>query len=134
MILTTHYMEEADLLSDRIAIIDYGKIVALDTAKNLKNVLGQDLVFLKGAINPEIGKLDFVLDVEKESGGVKIMIKDLNRNLKELINKAGDFSEIEIRRVSLEDVFLKFTGHKLEEEKGGGNIFETIAQYKTKRK
>jgi len=51
-----------------------------------------------------------------------------------LINKAGNFSEIEIRRVALEDVFLKYTGHKIEEEKEENNIFETIARHKASRK
>ncbi|OPY22652.1 MAG: Trehalose/maltose import ATP-binding protein MalK [Methanobacterium sp. PtaU1.Bin242] len=131
IILTTHYMEEADLLSDRIAIIDYGKIVALDTPNNLKNKLGRDIVILKGDISEEIKKLDFVLNVENIEHGCKITLKDINKNLKELINKAGSFEEIEIRRVSLEDVFFKFTGHKIEEGKENNGIFETIARYKT---
>jgi len=134
IILTTHYMEEADFLSDRVAIIDYGKIVALDTSKNLKNALGEDMVILKGNVNPEINNLDFVLNVEKSNDIFKIIIKDINKNLKELINKAGNFSEIEIRRVTLEDVFLKYTGHKIEEEKEENNIFETIARHKALRK
>lgn len=134
IILTTHYMEEADLLSDRVAIIDYGKIVALDSALNLKNKLGRDVVILKGGIREEIKKLDFVIDVENTPEGQKITLKDINKNLKELINKAGNFEEIEIRRVSLEDVFLKFTGHRIEEGKENNGIFENIARYKSIRK
>lgn len=134
IILTTHYMEEADILSDRVAIIDYGKIIALDTAENLKNSLGEDIVIFKGEINPEIKNLEFVSNLEKENGNYKILVRNINKNLKELINKAGNFSEIEIRRISLEDVFLKLTGHKIENEKEDNSIFETIAKHKAMRK
>jgi ABC-2 type transport system ATP-binding protein len=52
IILTTHYMEEADFLAERVAIIDYGKIVALDTPENLKNLLGGDVISVE-VYNPQ---------------------------------------------------------------------------------
>ena len=55
IIITTHYMEEADHLCDRLAIIDHGKIVALDTPSNLKRSLGGDMVRMKMAERPNLG-------------------------------------------------------------------------------
>ena len=49
VVLTTHYMEEADHLCERVAIIDQGKIVALDTPENLKDLIGADIVTLEQA-------------------------------------------------------------------------------------
>jgi len=57
IILTTHYMEEADMLCDRVAIIDHGKVVALDTPLNFKKSLGGDLVTVKTK-NPELSELE----------------------------------------------------------------------------
>lgn len=68
IVLTTHYMEEADLLCDRIAIIDSGKIVVLDSSKKLKNKVGEDIIVIK-MDNPDISafkKLKFVKSVEKK--------------------------------------------------------------------
>lgn len=136
IILTTHYMEEADSLADRIAIIDRGRIIALDSARNLKSKLGEDIVFLKGNINREIALLEYITEFKYEDGCARMGIKNSAVNLKDLLARAGDFSEMEIRRVSLEDVFLKLTGKKIEEEKQeeSGGVFESVARYNSTRK
>ncbi|MCX5784647.1 MAG: ATP-binding cassette domain-containing protein [Elusimicrobia bacterium] len=137
IILTTHYMEEADSLADRIGIIYSGKIIELDTPSALKKKVGQDLVFLTGAINEEaLGKLPFVNSVEREDGHYKIGIVDSGKNLQALLNAGGHIDEVEVRRVTLDDVFLKFAGQQMstDAEEHAESIFERIATVKAARK
>ena len=137
IILTTHYMEEADSLADRIGIINKGKIIELDTPAALKKKVGQDLVFLKGEINAGALKaLPFVNSVERENGHYKIGITNSGANLQALLNAGGRIDEVEVRRVTLDDVFLKFAGQQISEdaEEHAEGIFERIAANKTIRK
>jgi len=130
IILTTHYMEEADSLADRIAIINRGRIIELDTPEALKRKVGQDLVFLKGEIDEAaLRALPFVKTVERENSHYKISIEDSGANLQALLNAGGKIKEVEVRRVTLDDVFLKFAGQQIgqdADEKAQG-IFERIA-------
>ncbi len=135
IILTTHYMEEADSLADRIGIIHRGKIIELDTPANLKKKVGRDLVFITGNINTEaVGKLPFVNSVEKEDEKFKINISDSGKNLQALLNAAGAIEEVEIRPVTLDDVFLKFAGKQIKDDAESNGIFQRIALAKTTRK
>ncbi|OGR79711.1 MAG: hypothetical protein A2X32_13610 [Elusimicrobia bacterium GWC2_64_44] len=137
IILTTHYMEEADSLADRIGIINQGRIIELDTPEALKRKVGQDLVFLKGEIDADaLRALPFVKTVERENGHYKISIEDSGANLQALLNAGGRITGVEVRRVTLDDVFLKFAGQQIgvdAEEKAEG-IFERIAANRTVRK
>lgn len=134
IILTTHYMEEADSLADRIGIIHHGRIIELDTPGALKKKVGRDLVFLTGKIDePAIRALPFVGGVERENGNYKISITDPARNLQALLDAAGRIEEVEVRRVTLDDVFLKFAGRQISEETGDSGIFERIIINKTVR-
>ena len=137
IILTTHYMEEADSLSDRIGVIYKGRIIELGTPDALKKKVGQDLVFLTGVINEEaLRKLPFVNSVERENGRCKIGITDSGRNLKALLDAGGTIEDVEVRRVTLDDVFLKFVGQQMggDAEEHAEGIFERIAAQKTTRK
>ena len=135
IILTTHYMEEADSLADRIGIIHHGRIIELDTPDALKKKVGQDLVFLTGKIDEgAIRALVFVGSVELENGRYKISITDPARNLQALLNAAGRIEEVEVRRVTLDDVFLKFAGQQIGDDAGNSGIFERIATVKSTRK
>ena len=137
IILTTHYMEEADSLADRIAIINRGRIIELDTPAALKKKVGEDLVFIKGEVNAAaITALPFVKSLEKENSHFKISIENSGSNLQALLNAAGKIEEVEVRRVTLDDVFLKFAGQQISEdadEKAEG-MFERIAQHKAVRR
>jgi ABC-2 type transport system ATP-binding protein len=88
--LTTHYMEEADVLCDRIAIIDHGKIVALDTPQNLKDSLGGDAINVEfdGAPDIQIEKLKdlpLVKDVKKVGKTYMIKVPKGEKALPEII-------------------------------------------------
>ena len=121
IILTTHYMEEAEKLCDRVAIIDHGKIIALDSPKNLRDMLGGDIVTLKGE-QLEIEKirsLSFVHYVEEIEKGLKVSVERAGKNLQELLSVAGETDFVEVHSPDLNDVFIHFTGNEIREEKGG---------------
>lgn len=137
IILTTHYMEEADSLADRIGIINRGKVIELDTPAALKRKVGQDLVFIKGTIDEEaVRALAFVKSVERDNGRWKISLTDSAANLQALLNAGGRIEEVEVRHVTLDDVFLKFAGQQMEEdaEEHAEGIFQRIANHKAVRR
>lgn len=120
--LTTHYMDEADVLSDRISIIDHGKIIITGTPAELKNNLGEDLIYLETSdiqVSEEIlSRFPEVKEVrEKDSGLILSTTKDGTRILPELI-KTLEQNEITIELVnlkkpSMDDVFMHYTGKEL---------------------
>jgi ABC-2 type transport system ATP-binding protein len=120
IILTTHYMEEADRLCDRVAIIDEGKIVALDSPDNLKHGLGGDIVLLKGAnlAVEEIKKLHFVKAVEEQGAFLQLSIEESGKHLQELLKVAGEIEFVQAHSPDLNDVFLHYTGREIREEEG----------------
>ena len=132
--LTTHYMEEADTLANRIGIIDRGKIAILDSPKALKRMLGGDLVTIKAkALNIEkIRKLSYVTDVTQESGETKIIIESVSENLQHLLAALGKIDSVQVRNTTLNDVFLRFTGRQIQEE-GESNWFDKIVQESTEK-
>ncbi|OGS06902.1 MAG: hypothetical protein A2270_00505 [Elusimicrobia bacterium RIFOXYA12_FULL_51_18] len=135
IILTTHYMEEADNLADRIGIIYQGRIIEMDTPANLKKKVGRDLVFIKGAVNAQaVRGLSFVKSVELEEGRFRISISDSGRNLQALLNSAGAIEEVEVRPVTLDDVFMKFAGHQIKNDVENNGIFQRIVSAKATRK
>jgi len=127
IVLTTHIMEEADALSNRIAIIDHGKLLLLDTPENLKKTIGRgDIVEIQLAnamVNKQvitlIKSLDGIEEVKELRG--KITIRALNAASKlpqmiDLIESAnGNVLDISIRGNTLEDVFIYLTGRDLRE-------------------
>lgn len=128
ILLTTHYMEEADDLADRVAIIDQGRIRELGTPEELKRKVGGDIVVLKGPMGPEAFEgLPFVKEISREEGRLHLTVADAPRNLKALLDRCPELEEAEVRRVTLDDVFLKFTGRQIAEEGGEGSVFDRIA-------
>jgi ABC-2 type transport system ATP-binding protein len=120
IIITTHYMEEAEKLCDRVAIIDNGKIVALDTPDSLKNKLGGDVVLLKGKnINIEaLKKLEFVKNIEEQGGYMQLAMEESGKHLQEVLRVAGEVDFVQAHSPDLNDVFLHYTGREIREEEG----------------
>ena len=119
IVLTTHYMEEAEKLCDRIAIIDHGKIVALDTPGKLISSLGGDIVHLKGKLKlEEIKKLPFVTNTKEIGHFYHISLENAGKNLQKLLAAAGEVDFVEVHSPDLNDVFLHYTGRKMREEEG----------------
>lgn len=126
IILTTHYMEEAEKLCHRVAIIDHGKVIALDSPDNLRHAIGGDLVSLKGQnlLTETIKTLPFVKKIETENGGLKITVESSGKNLQELLRVVGEIDFVEVHSPDLNDVFLYYTGRQIRESEG--NTLEHI--------
>ncbi len=129
IILTTHYMEEADYLCDRVAIMDHGRIVAIDTPSSLKDSLGGDVLTLEITDNGDIGleeqlrTMEWVVSVDKRNGAIDLRVRNADRHLPEVFNaaekKGVTITSVHLRKPSLEDVYLKFTGRKIREPEAG---------------
>lgn len=132
--LTTHYMEEADALANRIGIIDRGKIAIIDSPNSLKRLLGGDLVTIKAEVlNIEkIRKLNYVTDVNQENDETRIIVDNVSENLQHLLSAVGKIASVQVRSTTLNDVFLRFTGRQIQEE-GESNWFDKIVQESTNK-
>jgi ABC-2 type transport system ATP-binding protein len=124
MVLTTHYMEEADMLCNRIAIIDHGEIIALGTPGELKSELGGDIITLKFPEEEEAAKM-----AEKYNGNpglkemtntgttVRITSTDGERAIPELLRMTTELGlrieSVSLRKPTLDDVFLHHTGKNI---------------------
>jgi len=135
VLLTTHYMEEADTLADRVGIIDQGKIVVVDTPKALKDTLGGDLVTIEAQDLEiaELKKLKYVTDVKQEKTQTILTIKNVSKNLQPLLKFIGNIDSVEVRPSTLNDVFLRFTGKRIQEE-GKNSWFDKIIQESASRR
>ncbi len=124
--LTTHYMEEAETLCGRVAIIDAGKIIAMGSPAELKaGIPGKDIVSLAvGNASTELaealGGLPFVHEVRPEDGVFRIFVDSGARNLPALIDavraSGGAILSATVHEQSLEDVFIHYTGKSIREE------------------
>jgi ABC-2 type transport system ATP-binding protein len=127
VILTTHYMEEADFLCDRIAIIDHGKIIALDTPSGLKNRLRGDCVSLTiegrfELIAAALGEKEWVREIVPNGKTLELILSDYEKNIPDIFRTASNLgvgiSSINFSKPSLEDVFLRLTGSIIREQEG----------------
>jgi len=126
--LTTHYMDEADQLSDRISIIDHGKIIITGTNWELKNTLGQDLIYLETSNNPfaitSLTGLSFVKNIEQKSKGFLVIINDDGTKvLPVIMDRLRDaditISTVNLKKPSMDDVFIHYTGKEIRDEPVG---------------
>lgn len=130
VILTTHYMEEADMLCDRIGIIDKGKIVALDTPARLKAALGGDIIKIKTRAKDADAvarKFDFVQKAEFVNGFLVLAVRNAKRDLPVLLQNI-EAEQAEFSSPTLNDVFIQLTGRNIKEQAEGG-FMERYAQY-----
>jgi len=127
VIITTHYLEEADFLCDRVAIIDHGSIVALDTPDNLKNVIGGDILilecgeYLHHVLTLLNGTFE-IIDMKTDESRLILTLDSAEKKIPQIIsflqeNRIGVFS-VSLKKPSLEEVFLYYTGRSIREEKG----------------
>jgi len=134
IILTTHYMEEADTLCDRIGFITNGRIIALDSPLNLKQEIGGDIVKITFTddihANTDFADFDFVHRVENNGNSVIIYMDEVNSNLHRLVKHLDDVKSIEYTKPTLNDVFLKLSGDILSGDSPEGGFMQRYAQYK----
>lgn len=126
IVLTTHYMDEADRLSDRIAIMDYGKIIALDTPEKLKETLEGDVVIIK-ANNPQalisvLSEKMGIRNIHMVDETIEASVKNGKSILPRIVDMATQNSifveSISLREPNLEDVFLHYTGRTIRSDGG----------------
>jgi ABC-2 type transport system ATP-binding protein len=125
VLLTTHYMEEADSLSDRLAIIDHGRVLALGSPEKLKSTLGAHTIFdlklkSRDALEPLINQLKTragVTSAEVTPDGLRVIAASSDGLLPELVQAAAGHGlrDLEITEPSLETVFIHLTGRDLRE-------------------
>ena len=125
LVITTHYLDEAENLCDTLAIVDYGKIVALGTPTELKRkITGGDIVEADFTDLPYIAlkvleSADFVLEVKRRSGGLTILVKNGAEAVPKIVglvdSNGGKLRTITLREITLDDVFLDVTGRSLRE-------------------
>jgi len=127
ILLTTHYMDEAERLCDRIAIMDHGKVIALGTPRELIGSIGVEHVveFRAGsAAQPlavgALGAIEGVHEVRQENGSVEMQVTELHRAvpalLAELTRQGVPLTELRTHSATLEDVFVTLTGRHLRDE------------------
>ncbi len=134
IILTTHYMEEADMLCDRIGFISNGKIIALNSPSNLKHEMGGDIVkinFIGDIPSTEtFTQFDFVHKVELEENTAIVYMDEVNSNMHSLIKDLKGVRTIEYKKPTLNDVFLRLSGDFLSGDSPEGGFMQRYAQYK----
>lgn len=121
VVLTTHYMEEAEVLCNRIAVMDHAKIIALDTTERLLASTGVhprvEFVAKSALSDSQIKRLPNVQDVHKDNLHYSVVTSNAQSTLDELfaMSRQGEFviEELTVKRATLEDVFLKLTGRGL---------------------
>jgi ABC-2 type transport system ATP-binding protein len=122
--VTTHYLEEADMYGDRIAIIDKGKILAIGSPKELKEKIGGDLVSLQ-TNNDElaikvVSSIDGILNVKKANDGIRIKVRNGEEKapeiLESLVKNGIKVSRMSITEPTMDEVYMEFTGKRLRDE------------------
>jgi ABC-2 type transport system ATP-binding protein len=126
ILLTTHYMDEAERLCDRVAIVDHGRVIALGTPRELIASLRAEhvLEFAVGdgiRLDPGIlSKVDGVLAAEAAGGIIRLQVAELHRAmpalLGELRSRGAQLTELRTHSPTLEDVFVSLTGRRLRDE------------------
>jgi len=130
LILTTHYMEEADHLCNRIGIIDEGRVIALDTPSNLKKSIGGDIVKLRPKSFPDLEslrKLIYIRRIELVEGEIMMYVDNARENIPDILRHV-DADSVEFRSPDLNDVFIKLASKTIKEQ-GEGGYMERYAQY-----
>jgi ABC-2 type transport system ATP-binding protein len=120
VLITTNYLEEAQALCDRLAIIDHGKLIAVDTPAHLKQIYGGNVIELESekplAAVEEIRALEGVTDVARDGAHLTISAQGTSNVVPQVINivsREGELRNIAVREPNLDEIFLRLTGRAL---------------------
>jgi ABC-2 type transport system ATP-binding protein len=124
VLLTTHYMEEAARLCDRVAVVDHGKVIALGTPRDLVASLGAEHVIevaiaetSTGIDAAVLGALPSVEDVRRDGGSWRLTVREVHRAVPALLaalsERGAEPTELATHHATLEDVFMSLTGRRL---------------------
>ncbi|MBC8511603.1 MAG: ATP-binding cassette domain-containing protein [Dehalococcoidia bacterium] len=130
--LTTHYMDEAEK-ADRIAIIDYGKLIAMDTPEGLKRIVGKDIICVKTANDDRAAeeiRLRYGIDAKHDSDGLTFEVSGGEEFLPIFIKEFGTkILSVSLRRPTLDDAFMKLTGREIRQEEVSNELKEMVRQH-----
>ena len=123
VVLTTHYMDEAEVLCDRLVIIDRGRVIARGTPRDIITTLGAEQVIeLEAEPSPDLERLrplPSVVAAQRHAGRITLRVRELHRALPEVLREVaaggGQLPHLSIRRPTLDDVFNDMTGRPLRE-------------------
>jgi ABC-2 type transport system ATP-binding protein len=133
--LTTHYMDEADQLSDQISIIDNGKIIISGTSWELKNTLGQDIIYLETSKNDAaielLRTLPLVKNINKKTRGFLVSVNEDGTKvlpmIMERLHEAGiSIDTVNLKKPSMDDVFVYYTGKEIRDDQPGKSGFISL--------
>ena len=128
LFVSTHYMEEADKLCDRVGIIDYGKIQVIDTPEIMKNAMGSDMIsfsLINGIAKQDelinrIKQLEFVNQVTRKQGEIIIKSSQCSEVIPKIFQTTSEMNveidSLSLNKPTLDDVFISYTGHNLRDD------------------
>ena len=128
--LSTHYMEEADKLCDRIGIIDHGKIQAIDKPSTMKNALGDDRISFtlvdgidkRNSLIKKIEDIEFVKEIKLKEDEITVFSSQSTDVIPKIFQISNDMkmkiNTISLSQPTLDDVFISYTGHNLRDDTG----------------
>ncbi|HUU08848.1 MAG TPA: ATP-binding cassette domain-containing protein [Dehalococcoidales bacterium] len=130
--LTTHYMDEAQK-ADRLAVIDYGRLIAIDTPDKLKKMVGKDIISVKTADNNRAAdeiKRRYQTETRRDGDELIFSVTNGEEFLPKFIKEFDiKIQSISLRRPSLDDVFLKLTGREIRQEEVRSAFKAMVRQY-----
>ena len=126
--ISTHYMEEADNLCDRIGIIDHGKIQVIDTPKSMKSAIGNEIISFnlvdgkadQDTLIDQISKIEFVKEVKNKQDLITVFSTKSNEVIPKIFQASTNLemriNSLTLKQPTLDDVFISYTGHDLRDE------------------
>ena len=126
--ISTHYMEEADNLCDRIGIIDFGKIQIIDTPKSMKSAIGNEIISFnlvdgkasQDTLIEQISKIEFVKEVKNKQDLITVFSTKSNEVIPKIFqistNLEMKINSLTLKQPTLDDVFISYTGHDLRDD------------------
>ena len=126
--ISTHYMEEADNLCDRIGIIDHGKIQVIDTPKSMKSAIGNEIISFnlvdgkasQNTLIEQINKIEFVKEVKTKKDLITVFSNKSNEVIPKIFQESNNLemriNSLTLKQPTLDDVFISYTGHDLRDE------------------
>jgi len=141
--LTTHYMEEADKLCDRIGIIDGGKIQVIDSPENMKKAMGHEVISIileeenHTLFLSELKKIEFVKKISEDGTKLTIFTSNGTEVIPKIFQVSSELkvkiNSISLTQPTLDDVFISYTGHEIRDDDSGFNRKREHAKMKRLR-
>jgi ABC-2 type transport system ATP-binding protein len=142
--LSTHYMEEADQLCDRIGIIDGGKIQVIDTPQNMKSAMGNEVISLTIEKNEsendflsELKNIELIKKINEDQNKITLFASKGTEVIPKIFQISSDLkikiNSISLTQPTLDDVFISYTGHEIRSDEGGYNRKREHAKMKRLR-